>query len=121
MGKDLCHRSYTSAKEGPLHEAEGLHRGTTGDAWGCPPWQQVTWGYAESGGDGDEVVHVAAAAGALGATDGGVGERAPQRGAAFGELVLGERASQTQALDIASSLDSGGAYFYGSCCHDRQL
>jgi hypothetical protein len=49
---------------------------------------------AESGGEGDEVVYVASAAGAFGAAEGGVGHRTAQRGAAGGELVLGQAAHE---------------------------
>ncbi|KUL50304.1 hypothetical protein ADL30_30120 [Streptomyces sp. NRRL S-1521] len=74
---------------------------------------------AEGGGDGNEVVDVAAAAGTFGAAEGDVGQGAAESGAALGEAALGKSAQQAQALDIARGLDSSRAYFYGSGCHDR--
>ncbi|WP_159393801.1 hypothetical protein [Streptomyces sp. NRRL F-5755] len=84
-----------------------------------PLGQQGSRRYAEGGGGGDEVVDVAAAAGAFGAAEGSVGQGAAKGGAALGEAVLGEPAQQSQALDVARGVDSGGAYFYGTVCHDR--
>lgn len=85
---------------------------------GCPRGQQGSWRHTEGGGDGDEVVYVAAASAAFSAAEGGVGYGAPEGGAALGELLLGEAAREAQALDIARGSDSGGAYFNWSGSHD---
>src|SRR3954469_18543293 len=90
LGWDLCQRSYTSAKKGLLEEGEGVGGGVGHRGVLRPREQQSCGRGAEGEGEGDEVVDVAAAAGAFGTAEGGVGHRAAQCGAAGGELVLGQ-------------------------------
>lgn len=84
-----------------------------------PSRQQIRRRNTEGCSDHDEIVDVAAPMGALRATERSVGHRAAHRGAAGGQLVLGEAERQPHALDGAGGMQAGGAYFERSSCHNR--
>ncbi|MGY1435247.1 hypothetical protein [Streptomyces reniochalinae] len=73
----------------------------------------------EGSSDGDEVVDVTAATGLLGTAEGGGGQGPAERSTAVRDHGLGQSERSTHTLDIPRGMDTDGAEFNGSFCHDR--